>query len=149
MLDNDQVLADLINHSDHKVVALWAADCAERVLPYFDDAYPEDPRPNAAIEAARAWAHGTMKFTAVRKAALDAHAAARDAQSIPAACSAARAAGHAAATAHVPRHAMGTAIYAVSAVRDASPPADADAAMRGERGWQYQHLLAMAQSQST
>jgi len=42
-------------------LALWAADCAERVLPYFEEKYPRDDRPRKAIEAARAWARGEIR----------------------------------------------------------------------------------------
>jgi len=35
---------------DQKMLALWAADCAERVLPLFEKEYPKDPRPRKAIE---------------------------------------------------------------------------------------------------
>ena len=34
-------------------MAAWAADCAERVLPLFEAAYPEDDRPRRAIETGR------------------------------------------------------------------------------------------------
>jgi hypothetical protein len=94
--------------------ALWAADCAERVLPYFGDVFPGDDRPRKAIEAARAWARGEIRVGEARAAALAAHAAARDAAAAnyPAACAAARAAGHAAATAHVASHARAVTFYA-------------------------------------
>ena len=39
---------------DHRHLARWAATCAERVLPLFQAAEPNDPRPRLAIEAARA-----------------------------------------------------------------------------------------------
>lgn len=37
-------------------LAIWAADCDERVLPYFEEKYPEDNRPRKANEACRTWA---------------------------------------------------------------------------------------------
>ncbi len=54
---------------DHRTLALWAADCAERVLPYFEEKRPEDDRPRKAIEAARAWARGEIKVGEARTAA--------------------------------------------------------------------------------
>jgi hypothetical protein len=95
--------------------AAWAADCAERVLPYFEEAFPDDDRPRKAVEAARAWARGEIRVSEARTAALAAHAAARFAAERPAACAAARAAGHAAATAHVVGHARHAAAYAKKA----------------------------------
>ncbi len=127
------------NEQDHSLLALWAADCAEHVLPYFEEKCPKDDRPQKAIEAARAWTRGKIRVSEARAAALAAHAAAREADD-DAARAAARAAGHAAATAHVPGHARGAASYAVKA-------AAASSATR-EAGWQRrrlpEHLRALA-----
>ena len=120
------------NEQDHRLLALWAADCAEHVLPYFEEKYPNDDRPRKAVEAARAWTRGEIRVSEARTAALAAHAAARDADDA-AACAAARAAGHAAATAHVAGHARGAASYAVKA-------SAASAATR-ESDWQHRRLL--------
>ena len=132
---------------DHKLLALWAADCAERVLPLFQNAEPEDDRPSNAIEAARAWARGDLKMTKARGAALAAHAAARNTDDDSARL-AARAAGHAAATAHVAGHAQHAANYAIKAM-SATPTANADEeAVCAERDWQYkllpEHLRPLA-----
>mgnify|MGYP000996440015 CR=1 FL=1 len=43
-----------LTDADHRLLALWAAACAGRVLPLFETANPSDPRPRHAIEAARA-----------------------------------------------------------------------------------------------
>src|SRR4051794_15064822 len=90
----------------HRLLARWAADCAERVLPRFARRHPEDNRPSRAIEAARAWSRGEITVGAARAAAFQAHAAAREATD-DAARAAARAAGHAVATAHMADHALG------------------------------------------
>lgn len=103
------------NGDDHRALALWAADCAERVLPLFEAGHPDDKRPRDAISAARRWAKDKLSMSAARQFALAAHAAAREAGS-EAARQAARAAGHAAATAHMPKHAPHAADYAVKAV---------------------------------
>ena len=113
-----------LDERDHASMALWAADCAERVLPYFEEEYPEDDRPRKAIEAGRAWARGELKVGEGRAAAIAAHAAAR-------------AAGHAAATAHVAAHAAHAANYAVTAAGAAVPT---DAAAARERDCQYRRL---------
>jgi hypothetical protein len=142
----DKPIAELVSKSDHKILAIWATDCAERVLPYFEEKYAEDNRPQKAIEAGRAWVRGELKMTEARKAAFAAHAAARDAYQDAEACSAARAAGHASATAHVASHAVYAATYAATAVRDATDTAEADAATAKEREWQYQHLLGLGEN---
>ncbi len=138
----DERIVELARKTDHKTLAVWAIDCVERVLPYFEEQYPQDNRPRKAIEACREWViTGVFKMADVRKAALAAHAAAREAGEYNAARSAARAAGQAMATAHVPTHSMGAAIYALQAIHIATDPPDADAAVAQERDWQYQHLL--------
>lgn len=96
---------------------IWAMDRAERVLPYFEEKYPNDDRPRKAVEAARAWVRGETSLSDVRAAAFGAHAAARDAAK-GSARAAARAAGHAAATAHVADHAPHAAAFADLAERE-------------------------------
>ena len=123
-----------VDEQDHRLLAIWASDCAERVLPYFEEKYPEDDRPRKAIEAARAWAHGDLRMLDARKAAVATHAAARDAGTT-AARMAARAAGHAAGTAHMPGHARHAAAYAIKAtIAAVEVSGDATGA---EQEWQY------------
>jgi immunity protein 5 of polymorphic toxin system len=118
---------------DQKTLAIWAAECAEHVLSYFEERYPEDNRPRKAIEACRTWARtGIFKMADVRGDSLASHAAAREAEEKSAAQFAARAAGQAVATAHVPSHAIGAAWYGVKAADSAG--------VAGEREWQYKHL---------
>ncbi len=118
---------------DHVLLAYWAADCAEHVLPYFEAAFPGDRRPREAIATCRAWgATRDFRMTAIRSSSLAAHAAARAAQPESAAHYAARAAGQAAATPHVPAHALGPAWYGAKL---------ADVAhLEAERTWQWERL---------
>jgi len=104
------------NTKQHKAITNWAADCAERVLPLFESAKPGDGRPKAAIAAARRWASGKLSMAEARKAAVAAHAAAREAVTSSVGRDAARAAAHAAASAHVPGNARHAANYAIKAV---------------------------------
>ena len=46
----DERIVELVKKTDPKTLAVWAIDCAERVLPYFKEKYPEDHRPRNAIE---------------------------------------------------------------------------------------------------
>jgi hypothetical protein len=125
---------------DQRSLAAWAADCADRVLPFFEKEYPDDGRPRRAIEACRTYVStGVFSMAEIRGASLGAHAAARDAKENDPACFAARAAGHAVATAHVPQHALGSAYYALKAVA-AADPENAGDKIAGERAWQLQHL---------
>jgi hypothetical protein len=135
-------IAELAKKTNHRMLATWALDCAERVLPLFESRYPEDKRPRSAIETGRAWVTtGVFRMAVIRKAALDSHAAARDVEDDDSARSVARAAGQAVAAAHVPSHALAAAAYAVTAMRDSTLTAGADAATAEEREWQFQHLV--------
>lgn len=119
--------------NEHHELALWAADCAQRVLTLFEAECPDDLRPRQAIEAARLWQRGSLAMVDARKLAFASHAAAR--QSISkAAVAAARAAGHAAATAHVATHAPYAASYARKAKAAAAENPDL------ERQWQSDQL---------
>ena len=60
-----------------KVLRLFAADCAERVLPIWEKHYPDDDRPRKAIEATRRFARGEIGAAAGDAAAAAARAAAR------------------------------------------------------------------------
>lgn len=144
----DEAMVELIGETDHKTLGIWASACAERVLPYFENAYPDDQRPRQAIDTLQAWIKtGLFKMAVIRQASLAAHAAARDVGADTAARSAARAAGQAVATAHVPSHAYGPAIYAQQAVYRATAPSDAAAAVASERAWQYQRLCELRNDQ--
>jgi hypothetical protein len=124
--------------SDHHLLALWAAVCAEHVLPFFEDASPTDSRPRQAIEQTRAWVRGEIKMTQARAAAGAANAAARDLTG--AARYAAYAAGQAVAVAHVAAHELGAAAYAIKAARAAVPDGRAEEAGRLECAWQRAQL---------
>lgn len=137
----DPATVELVSKTDQKTLAVWAIECAERVMPYFEERYPQDHRPRQAIETLQAWIEtGVFKMAVIRKASLDAHAAARDVGEDNAARSAAHAAGQAVATAHVPMHALGAANYALQAIYRATNREDADAAIARERDWQLQRL---------
>ena len=126
---------------DERSARLFAADCAERVLPIFERERPNDARPRKAIEAARAYARGEIHaagLAAARVAAWaaagDAWDAARDAASVAARAAAWTAARAAAWTAA--RAAAGLAVNAAG--MDAASAAVEDA----EREWQGQRLAA-------
>jgi hypothetical protein len=127
-----------LRDDDHRLLAVWAADCAEHVLPYFEQARPKDDRPRRAIALGRAWARGEVRMTDARTAAGHANAAARDLTG--AARYAAYAAAQAAAVAHVAAHELGAAAYAIKAARAAAPEEGSDSAGRHECQWQRRQL---------
>lgn len=122
--------------TDHQLLALWAAECAEHVLDHFEHEQPDDPRPQDAIAAARAWARGEMPMMEARARGGHAMGAAR--QLAGAARFAAYAAGQAACVGHVAEHDLGAAAYAIKAARSARP--GNPSAGRIERDWQRERL---------
>ena len=128
-----------LSAADRRLVAAWAALCAERVLPLFEAERPDDGRPRAAIGRAFAFARGELDLAAEIRRRFADGGAAREARS-PAATAAARAAGQAAAVCHMGAHALGAAAYAVKAVSPAS--VDPGKAADEEIGWQLAHMSA-------
>lgn len=137
----DERLLELTKVCDKKTLAVWAKDVAERVLPLFEEQFPDDKRPRKAIEYLEEWLKtGVTKMKDVRRASLDSHAAARSAPEKSSARFAARACGQAAATAHVKTHAMGASWYALKAVR-ANGASEKE--ITKEQAWHYHHLLEL------
>src|SRR5213080_619074 len=127
-----------LTDSDHQLLALWAAACAEHVLHLFESVRPKDPRPGLAIERIRSWARGEIRMSQSRAAGGHAMAAARELSG--AARYAAYAAGQAAVVAHVAAHELGAAAYAIKAVRAAALKGEAERAGRLECQWQREQL---------
>ncbi|MEZ0070212.1 hypothetical protein ABIA32_006264 [Streptacidiphilus sp. MAP12-20] len=129
-----------LTDSDHRLLALWAAACAEHVLHFFESAQPADPRPRQAIEQIRAWARGEIRMSESRAAGGHAMAAARVLNG--AARHAAFAAGQAAVVAHVAAHELGAAACAIKTVRAAAPAGETEGAGQLECRWQREQLPA-------
>jgi|SRR5579884_241835 len=125
--------------ADRRVVAAWAADCAERVLGLFEAEAPEDDRARDAIARTRAFAHGELDVADQIRRRFKGSGTARDVRS-PAAVAAARAAGQAAAIPHMGAHALGAAAYAAKAAGLAS--SDQPDAVKEEILWQLGHMSA-------
>jgi hypothetical protein len=125
---------------DHRLLAEWAATCAEHVLHLFERDSGDDPRPRQAINTGRAWIRGEVHMEDARRAAFAANAAARGLGG-PAKF-AALSAGQAAAVAHVAAHDLGAAAYAIRAAQSASASDRAELERLSERDWQREQLPA-------
>jgi hypothetical protein len=131
-----------LSEADRRIVAVWAADCAERVLGLFEAEAPGDSRPRDAIGRLRAFARGELGVAEARRRFV-AHAAARDVSG-PAAVAAARAAGQAASIPHMGAHALGAAAYAAKAAGLAVP--ERPEAVSNEIWWQLGRISAPARA---
>ncbi|MHA1738043.1 MAG: putative immunity protein, partial [Candidatus Heimdallarchaeota archaeon] len=47
----EKKITELTKNLDKRTLVIWATDCAEHVLSYFEEKYPKDKRPREAIEA--------------------------------------------------------------------------------------------------
>ena len=128
---------------DRRIVASWAADCAERVLAIFESESPDDPRPRDAIARTRAFARGELDAAGEIRRRFVAGRAAHEVASPPA-IAAARAAAQAAGVAHMGAHALGAAAYAAKAVGLSKP--DQLDAVRAEICWQLDQLSPEAKT---
>lgn len=124
----------------HRLLAEWALQCAEHVLPLFEHDHPGDTRPREAIAVGRAWVRGEVPMTVAHDTAFIANAAGRG-QPDPAKF-AALSAGQAVAVAHVAAHDLGAAAYAIRAVGASVGPADAARVQAEERRWQRDRIPA-------
>jgi hypothetical protein len=126
-----------LSETDRRLVAAWAADCAEHVLRIFQSAAPGDARPRELIARARAFARGELGVAEQIRRRFDGGVPAHTVPT-PAAGAAARAAGQAAATAHMGAHALGAAAYAAKAAGLAAP--DRADAVTTEVRWQVDQM---------
>ena len=135
---------------DERTARLFACDCAEHVLPIYEQDYPDDNCPRHAIEVARRYANGeatVQELTAARDAARDAACRATGDVAWHATGDAAGAAACAAAWA-------AACVAAWDAARDAAQDATGAtryAAWAAERKWQVAKLaeyLGMIRHQS-
>lgn len=132
-----------LSESDRRVVAAWAADCAERVLGLFEAEAPDDERPREAIARARAFSRGELDTAGeIRRRFMAGRAA--HAVSGAAAIAASRSAAQAAGVAHMGAHALGAAAYAAVAVGHAAR--DRPQATDDEIRWQVERLSPAARS---
>jgi len=143
-LSEDRMLSpQTLSEADRRLIALWAADCAEHVLPLFEAEAPDDERMREAIARTRAFGRGELdtageirrRFVALRAAGAVTSAAA---------AAAARAGAQAAGVAHMGAHALGAAAYAAKATGLAASR-QPDAVLLEVR-WQLDRLTAPTRS---
>jgi hypothetical protein len=118
-----------VNEAEFRVLAIWAADCAERALPSFESRHRADERPRRALLAARSLARGEIKAEAAREIAREAERAARESEH-PAAVAAARACAEAAYVSRGMSHALSAAAYCRVAVASENPGSTLEAVTR-------------------
>jgi hypothetical protein len=111
-------LRKLIDTQSKDTIRKWCLDYAEsKVLPIFEKHCPGDERPRNAVNAAREYLDGKVKFPVVKNIILnECHQAARELDDNPIAQAAARAVGQGSAVVHTLTHSLGLFFYAAAAV---------------------------------
>ena len=111
-------LRELIDTQSKDTIRKWCLDYAEsRMLPLFEKYCPGDSRPRNAVNAAREYLDGKVKFPVVKNIILnECHAAARELDDNPTAQAAARSVGQGSAVVHTLTHSLGLYFYAAAAI---------------------------------
>lgn len=120
-----------LTRENHKLLIIWSCDCIERVLQLTDS--NQDEKLLSIIETARKWARDEVKTGEAMKAAVMAIRIAKEADDAVK-VAIARAAGHAAATAHMADHSVGGALYSLKATKLAGR------SINEERDWQIRNI---------
>ncbi|MBE6011589.1 MAG: hypothetical protein E7234_03420 [Lachnospiraceae bacterium] len=144
---HDDELLDMIKpvkqySNEHKVLALWAIDCLNRVLPLSETKYPNETILKTAVDTLQKWINDEIKMWDARKYTYTVLALAKTMEKTDKPYSQiVRAASHCLATCHVPAHSEGTAMYVVSAIKLLNKSrADVIKLMEDKRIWQINHL---------
>jgi hypothetical protein len=138
-----EIIKPVTQYSDeHKTLALWGIDCQNRVLPLFEQKYPDEIVLKTAINTLKMWINDEIKMWEARNYTYTVLRLAREieqddkpyAQII-------RAASHCLATCHVPTHSEETAMYVISAIKHIyRDEVNVIRLMEDERKWQVNHL---------
>ena len=109
-----ELRSDMKEYS-HRALVFWAFGCAQEALKKLETSCPGDPRPGEAMALSLQWARGTVRMPQARRAILSLHAMARekDNKADAALC---HALGHACATVHTAKHAIGLPIYELTSL---------------------------------
>lgn len=108
-------LVQLIQEQHHRTLVLWAFEFADETVQKLCDRYPKEKRLESAVLASKEWAAGKVKMPVARRAILQAHKVAREIDS-PQDIALCHAIGQACGVVHANGHAIGFAIYDLTAI---------------------------------
>lgn len=110
-----QELLVCIRQESRRTLVCWALTSAEQPVELLAARYPEDNRPREALMLSRLWAEGSVKMPLARKTILQVHAMAREART-PADEALCHAVGQGCSAVHAEDHAIGLALYELTAI---------------------------------
>lgn len=108
-------LSPLTERANRRALVLWALSLADDAVSRLRALLPEETRPMAAVRLARQWSRGEVKMPVAKAAILACHAVAREEVS-PEAAALCHAVGQACAVVHARGHALGFAVYELTAI---------------------------------
>jgi len=138
-------MKELIETTEHKVLAIWAIDCLERFMPYLENNYPNENRPRTAINILKKWLNDEISMWEARKYCFSVLAFGREIEeSDKIGCQIARACSHTLATCHVPTHCEIVTLYTLSSMQyQNQDKKNVFELMESEREWQINHLIEL------
>lgn len=110
-----QDLILLIDEQKHQPMVLWAFEFADETVEKLYERYPTETRPGEAVALSKDWAAGKVKMPLAKRAILQAHAFAKEIDSLEdiALC---HAIGQACSVVHANGHALGFPVYDLTAI---------------------------------
>jgi hypothetical protein len=108
-------LNKLISKNNHRIMVLWAFDFVDETIQKIKKNYPNEVRPQIALDLSKDWAMGLVKMPIAKKAILNVHSFAKEITSEEdvALC---HAIGQGCGVVHGKGHAIGFAIYDLTAI---------------------------------
>ncbi|WP_051571951.1 putative immunity protein [Ruminiclostridium cellobioparum] len=105
----------MIQEQNHRTMVLWAFEFADETAQKLFERYPNKKRLGSAVLTSKDWAAGKVKMPVAKRAILQAHAVAKEIDSLEdiALC---HAIGQACGVVHANGHAIGFPIYDLTAI---------------------------------
>lgn len=108
-------LQNQLESIDKKTAVLWSLSFAEEAVEILSARYPDETAPCDALALTKLWAQGKVKMPVAKRAILDCHALAKRISS-PEDIALCHAIGQACGCVHAKGHAIGFAIYELTAI---------------------------------
>ena len=110
-----QPLRQSLCAQNHRTIVAWVFVCIDDIAARLHGRVPGEQRIDRALSLCKAWARGEVKMPVAKRALLDVHAMAREVDS-PCEIALLHAIGQGCAAVHVETHAIGVALYELTAI---------------------------------
>lgn len=110
-----QSFIKLLQEQDHKTIVLWAFEQVKPIVQDLKEKYPEEIRPEQALELSQKWARGEIKMPEAKRAILNCHKVCKEIED-EADIARCHAVGQGVSSVHVETHAIGLCFYELTAL---------------------------------